>query len=117
MADQLKFDVTRFTVKPGETVEIVLMNPDIMPHNLVIVAPGKLEAVGALAEAMASRPDGFQKSFVPATPDVLASTKLISQGALARIRVTAPAAAGSYPYMCTFPGHWRVMNGVMDVEK
>ena len=47
------------------------MNPDIMPHNLVIVAPGKLEAVGALAEAMASRPDGFQKSFVPATPDVL----------------------------------------------
>ena len=117
VADQLKFDVTRFTVKPGETVEIVLMNPDIMPHNLVIVAPGKLEAVGALAEAMASRPDGFQKSFVPATPDVLASTKLISQGALARIRVTAPAAAGSYPYMCTFPGHWRVMNGVMDVEQ
>jgi glucose/arabinose dehydrogenase/azurin len=117
VADQLKFDVTRFTVKPGETVEIVLMNPDIMPHNLVIVAPGKLEAVGALAEAMASRPDGFQKSFVPATPDVLASTKLISQGALARIRVTAPTAAGSYPYMCTFPGHWRVMNGVMDVEQ
>jgi azurin len=88
-----------------------------MPHNLVIVAPGKLEAVGALAEAMASRPDGFQKSFVPATPDVLASTKLISQGALARIRVTAPTATGSYPYMCTFPGHWRVMNGLMDVEQ
>ena len=73
--------------------------------------------LGVAANAMASRPDGFQKSFVPATPDVLASTKLISQGALARIRVTAPAAAGSYPYMCTFPGHWRVMNGVMDVEQ
>jgi glucose/arabinose dehydrogenase/azurin len=115
--DQLKFDVTKFTVKAGETVEIVLLNPDIMPHNLVIIAPGKLETVGALAEEMASRPDGFQKNFVPATSDVLYSTKLISQGALARIRVTAPAAPGSYPYLCTFPGHWRVMNGVMEVER
>jgi glucose/arabinose dehydrogenase/azurin len=113
--DQLKFDVTRFTVKPGETVEIVLLNPDIMPHNLVIIAPGKLEAVGALAEEMAARPDGFQKNFVPATPDVLYSTKLIDQGALARLRVTAPTTPGSYPYLCTFPGHWRVMNGVMEV--
>ena len=66
---------------------------------------------------MASRPDGFQKNFVPATSDVLYSTKLISPGALARIRVTAPAAPGSYPYLCTFPGHWRVMNGVMEVER
>jgi glucose/arabinose dehydrogenase/azurin len=116
LPDQLKFDVTRFTVKPGETVEIVLMNPDIMPHNLVITAPGKLEAVGALAEAMASRPDGFQKNFVPETPDVLYSTKLISQAALARIKITAPVSPGDYPYMCTFPGHWRVMNGVMEVK-
>jgi azurin len=114
--DQLKFDVTRFTVKPGETVEIVLMNPDIMPHNLVIIAPGTLESVGAKAEAMASLPDGFQKNFVPATPEVLYSTKLISQGALARIRVTAPTAPGAYPYLCTFPGHWRVMNGIMEVR-
>ena len=114
--DQLKFDVTRFTVKPGETVEIVLMNPDIMPHNLVIIAPGTLETVGAKAEAMASLPDGFQKNFVPATPEVLYSTKLISQGALARIRVTAPTTPGAYPYLCTFPGHWRVMNGIMEVR-
>ena len=116
LPDQLKFDVTRFTVNPGETVEIVLMNPDIMPHNLVITAPGKLEAVGALAEAMASRPDGFQKNFVPENPDVLYSTKLISQAALARIKITAPVSPGDYPYMCTFPGHWRVMNGVMEVK-
>jgi putative membrane-bound dehydrogenase-like protein len=115
--DQLKFDVTRFTVKPGETVEIVLLNPDIMPHNLVIIAPGTLESVGGKAEAMASLPDGFQKNFVPATPEVLYSTKLISQGALARIRVTAPTTPGSYPYLCTFPGHWRVMNGIMEVTR
>ena len=27
-----------------------------------------------------------------------------------------PAAKGRYPYLCTFPGHWMVMNGAMIVE-
>jgi azurin len=116
IADQMKFDVTHVTVKPGEQIELVLLNPDIMPHNLVLVAPGTLESVGAKAEAMASQADGFQKNFVPQTPEVLYSTKLISQGALARIRLTAPATPGNYPYLCSFPGHWRVMNGVMEVR-
>ena len=117
LADQMKFDVTHFTVKAGETIEVVLLNPDIMPHNLVIAAPGTLDAVGAKADAMASQADGFQKNFVPSTPEVLHSTKLISQGALARLRITAPAAPGSYPYLCSFPGHWRVMNGIMEVTR
>jgi azurin len=116
IADQMKFDITHVTVKPGEQIELVLLNPDIMPHNLVLVAPGTLESVGAKAEAMASQADGFQKNFVPQTPEVLYSTKLISQGALARIRLAAPTVPGNYPYLCSFPGHWRVMNGVMEVR-
>jgi azurin len=28
----------------------------------------------------------------------------------------APAKPGRYPFLCTFPGHWMVMNGVMVVE-
>ena len=34
----------------------------------------------------------------------------------AEITFTAPAAPGSYPYICTFPGHWRIMRGVLVVE-
>jgi azurin len=25
------------------------------------------------------------------------------------------AQAGDYPFVCTFPGHWRIMNGVLTV--
>ena len=64
---------------------------------------------------MVSQPDGFQKHFVPATPDVLHATTLINHDEIARLRFTAPTAEGKYPYVCTFPGHWRTMNGVMDV--
>jgi len=88
-----------------------------MPHNLLVTAPGKLEEVSLKAEAMAQQPDGFQKHFVPDTPDVLHATKLINHGEIARLRFSAPTAEGKYPYVCTFPGHWRTMNGVMVVVK
>ena len=28
-----------------------------------------------------------------------------------------PDVAGDYPYVCTFPGHWSMMNGIMKVTK
>jgi glucose/arabinose dehydrogenase/azurin len=114
---QMKFDVTQFSVAPGEDIEIVFVNKDEMPHNLLVTAPGKLEEVSLKAEAMASRPDAFQKHFVPETPDVLHATKLINRDEIARLRFTAPTAQGKYPYVCTFPGHWRTMNGLMSVSK
>jgi azurin len=114
---QMKFDVTRFSVTPGEDVEIVFVNKDEMPHNLLVTAPGMLEKVALMAEAMAGQPDGFQKHFVPDTPDVLHATKLINHDDTARLRFTAPEAEGPYPYVCTFPGHWRTMNGVMEVAR
>ena len=112
---QMTFDIEHFAVAPGEEVEIVLVNADHMPHNLLVTKPGKLEDVSLKAEAMAAQPDAFQKHFIPDTPDVLHATKLINHNEIARLRFTAPAEKGKYPYVCTFPGHWRTMNGTMDV--
>jgi azurin len=113
---QMKFDVERFAVTPGEEVEIVFVNADHMPHNLLVTRPGTLEDVSLKAEAMASQPDAFQKHFVPDSPDVLHATPLINHDEIARLRFTAPASSGDYPFVCTFPGHWRTMNGVMEVK-
>ena len=114
---QMKFDVSQFSVAPKEEVEIVLVNADHMPHNLLITAPGAMESVALKAEAMAAQPDAFQKNFVPDTPEVLHATRLINHEEIARLRFTAPDAEGKYPFVCTFPGHWRTMNGIMDVAK
>ena len=111
----MKFNLPGFTVEAGEELEIEFFNPDQMPHNLVITVPGGLESVGLKAEAMAKEPDGFARNFVPATADVLYSTTLINTGETARLRFTVPARTGSYPFVCTFPGHWRTMNGLMSV--
>jgi glucose/arabinose dehydrogenase/azurin len=113
---QMKFDVDRFAVAPGEEVEIVLVNADHMPHNLLLTRPGALEDVALKAEAMASQPDAFQKHFVPESADILQATPLINHEEIARLRFTAPTSSGDYPFVCTFPGHWRTMNGVMEVK-
>lgn len=112
---EMKFSLPGFTVEAGEEIEIEFFNPDQMPHNLVITVPGALESVSLKAEAMAKEPDAFARNFVPATADVLHSTKLLNTGETARLRFAVPSRTGSYPYVCTFPGHWRTMNGLMSV--
>src|SRR5262249_25883567 len=60
-------------------------------------------------------PQAQARSFVPELPQVLQQMKLLMPGESATLRFVAPDAVGDYPYVCTFPGHWRVMNGVMHV--
>ena len=112
---QLKFDLTELTVAPGQLVEIVFTNPDAMQHNFVLGATGALEAVGTAADKLAQSPSGLAQQYVPDMPQVLFSTKLIEPGETARFQFRAPTAAGDYPYLCTFPAHWRVMNGILHV--
>jgi len=111
----MMYDVTAFRVAPGQQVEIVLRNTDVLPHNLVIVRPGAGEMVGRAADAMATDPDAFEKEFIPDSPAVLYATRMLREGESARLRFTAPEQEGNYPYICTFPAHWITMKGVMEV--
>ena len=112
----LQFDIKTFTVKAGKTVEIVFENPDAMQHNIIIGKPKSLEKIGKAADKMITDPDGAAKNYVPNSPDILFASALVNPDQTIKLRFTAPAKAGNYPYLCTFPGHWRIMNGVMKVE-
>ena len=114
--EMLQFDVKNFTVKAGKTVEIVFENPDAMQHNIVIGKPKSLEKIGKAADKMITDPEGANKNYVPNIPEILFSSGLVNPDQNIRMRFTAPTKAGNYPYVCTFPGHWRIMNGVMKVE-
>jgi uncharacterized cupredoxin-like copper-binding protein len=113
--EELRFDVRWFAVQAGRPVEIVLVNPDTMPHNIVVGSPGSLEEIGTKGSAMPMPSDPAAKPFVPATPLVLYATSLVNAGEEARLRFTAPKQPGDYPFVCTFPGHWLRMYGVMTV--
>jgi putative heme-binding domain-containing protein len=113
--DSLMYDRTTFSVVAGRAVELVFDNVDIMPHNLVVTAPGALAKVGRAAERMAADPDAAARDYLPDLPEVLQATRLLRPGQSQRLEFAAPGEPGDYPYVCTFPGHWLRMNGVMRV--
>lgn len=115
--ERMLFDVKTFTAKPGQPVKLVFSNPDAMQHNLVVVKPGALEEVGMAGNEMAKDPQGIKRHFVPQSDKVLHATKLVDPQGTEILRFKAPTEAGNYPYVCTFPGHWVIMNGVMEVKK
>ena len=114
--NQMQFAPRELRARAGQPVRIVFENPDSMPHNFVLVARGAEEEVGVLADEMASDPTSLAKHFIPASPKVLHATPLVNPSARAELVFTAPAQPGRYPYLCTFPGHWRIMRGVLIVE-
>ncbi|MGV8878507.1 MAG: PVC-type heme-binding CxxCH protein [Sphingobacteriaceae bacterium] len=113
----MKFDVKTFDVKAGSVVEIVFANIDFMQHNLLILQKGSMEKVGAAADKLAQDPKGMDKNYVPAMPEVLFATELVNPEQTVKLRFTVPKDPGDYPFICSFPGHWRIMNGIMKVTK
>lgn len=113
---QMQFSPAELRVKAGQPVRLIFENPDLMQHNLLIVAPGAIDEIGELADQMATAPDGMTRQYVPASPKVLHATPLVEPRGRFELRFTAPERPGRYPYVCTFPGHWRMMRGILLVE-
>ena len=113
---KMAFDKKKLVVPADKSVVLLFDNPDLMPHNVVIVKPGSAQRVGEAADAMAQQADGFERNFIPASPDVLYHTPLVQAGKSYRLVFKAPSEPGEYPFLCSFPGHWRVMQGVLTVQ-
>jgi len=118
-SDDMKYNLTTIEAKPGETLHVVLKSTGTMPkiamsHNFVLLA---LSA--DVAEFVKASMGAATTEYIP--PDkkaqVLASTKLVGPGETAETTFKVPAKAGSYPYLCTFPGHYAAgMKGTLVVK-
>uniref|UniRef100_UPI0035939A17 PVC-type heme-binding CxxCH protein n=1 Tax=Pricia sp. TaxID=2268138 RepID=UPI0035939A17 len=113
--NEMKYDITEFVVEAGQPVNLVLENVDFMQHNLVIIKPGTTDTVGSAADKLAMDPNGAELDYVPKMGEVLFATALVNPEQTVTLRFTAPTEPGMYPFICTFPGHWRIMQGVMKV--
>jgi azurin len=112
----MQFAQKELHAKAGERISLKFENGDAMPHNWVLVKPGTAEAVGGLADRLITEPDAMSRSYVPDSPDILCHTRILDPLKSMTIHFNAPAQPGRYPYMCTFPGHWVLMRGVLVVE-
>ncbi len=111
--EKMSYDVRELTVKPGKKVKLTFANYDFMPHNILLVNPGKADEVGLAAIDLGAR--GFDVGFIPDSKEILWHSHLTDYGQEEVIEFTAPSVEGAYPYLCSFPGHHRLMRGTMFV--
>lgn len=113
--DLMRFDQGELRVKAGATVELTLNHTGQLPktamgHNVVILKPGTDIATFAQSAAAAS-----ENEYIPEGDDVIVHTALIGGGESTSITFEAPA-AGTYDFICSFPGHYALMQGKFIVE-
>ncbi len=115
ITDQMLFSKEQIAAQAGKPVEIVFENSDIMPHNFVVTRPGALEEVGLLGESSSTEPGALERNYVPRSDKILAASRLLSPRESQKLDFVAPSEPGVYPFVCTYPGHWRRMYGAFFV--
>jgi azurin len=76
-----------------------------MMHNFVLIEEGSADKVAAAA--LAADPS---KKYVPEMSEVLYGSKLLNPKEEIEFTIPAPA-KGTYEFICTYPGHYKMMNG------
>jgi azurin len=106
-SDDMKYSVTDIAAKAGETLRIKLVSKGTLPkvamaHNVVVLKPGAKQADFANAAAMARATDVIPTEM---KDQVVAASALAGPCESVEVMVKIPA-AGTYPLICTFPGHF-----------
>ena len=113
---QMKFDKTELNVAPGQLVEVVYTNSDVMQHNFVLGAPGSLTAIGEAGDRLATSPSGLTQGYVPDICRKFSSRRNSSSPVRPRhSNSERRQRQDSTRTYATFPAHWRTMNGVLNV--
>lgn len=115
LPERMAYDKDVIAIEAGRPVEFIFENGDLMPHNLAIVEPGSMEEIGMSAEATATQPDAAARDFIPRSNRILLASKLLQPRDSQKLSFMAPKTPGVYPYVCTYPGHWRRMFGALYV--
>ena len=117
--DDMKYNLTTISARPGETIRIRLVARGVIPkvamaHNVVVLKLGtnidKLLKDGAPHR---------ETDFIPPSmaSAVIAKTPFAGPGETVQVVFTVPAKPGNYPFLCTFAGHYQAgMKGTLVVK-
>ena len=115
--ERMLYDLKQFEVRAGQPVKLEFVNPDAISHNLVIIRPETEEAVALEVNRMIADLKQIEiGQYIPETDAILFHTEMVPPNSSETLRFIAPKEPGNYPYICTFPGHWTIMKGVMVVK-
>ena len=116
--DALQYNLKEITAAPGEKLTIELTNIGTMPkqamsHNWVLFKPMSEADISAICMAASTKPPEYMPDDMS---KIIARTKMVGSKETDTIQITVPAEPGTYPYVCTFPGHFALMRGNLIVK-
>lgn len=114
--DQMQYSTRAFEATAGDTITLTFKNigslpVNVMGHNLVILKKGFDKQAFAMAAMQAKDTDYIPESL---KDQVLVATRILGPGEEQVLTFTVPE-AGEYQYLCSFPGHFAIMSGVLTV--
>ncbi|MBQ0148236.1 MAG: Azurin [Flavobacteriaceae bacterium] len=110
--EDMTFDQTKFNVKVGEEITLLLMNngtssKEVMGHNAVVLQQGVDLNGFAFAASSEKENDYIPKDKIS---DIIIHTKLLGPKENDQVKFKLEN-AGTYDFLCTFPGHAATMRG------
>ena len=117
--DQMQFNTKTLEVTTGDKVTLAFSHIGKLPavamgHNVVILKPGTSIPTFS-AKCAPAKDHGYIPQDAESKAAIVAHTTLLGGGQSENITFTAPE-PGAYPYVCTFPGHFAIMQGVLTVK-
>ncbi|MHA4895999.1 azurin [Pedobacter sp. PWIIR3] len=115
--DQMKYNLSELKAVAGQPIKLTLKHTGKFPitamgHNVVVLKPGT--DVDAFASKALQAKD---TQYIPKSEEgsIIAHTKLVGGGEEDTITFTITE-KGTYTYICSFPGHYTMMKGILVVE-
>lgn len=117
--DTMRFNLATLETTAGQETTLVFKNEGKLPkaamgHNFVLLKPGTDVATFGNA-AIAAAANEYIPTAAELAAQVVAHTKMLGPGESDTITFTVQE-PGEYPYICSFPGHWAIMRGVLHVK-
>ena len=119
VGEKMSYSLGTITAKPGERLKVRLFSmgklpSTVMTHNFVLLKSGSDPKKFSEAAAMA-----VSTGYIPTAlkGQILAQTEMVGPGEKAEVVFTAPLKPGTYPFLCTFAGHFAAgMSGTLIVK-
>ena len=119
VGEKMSYSLSTITAKPGERLKVRVFSmgklpSTVMTHNFVLLKLGSDPKKFSEAAAMA-----VTTGYIPAAlkGQILAQTEMVGPGEKSELVFTAPMKPGTYPFLCTFAGHFAAgMAGTLVVK-
>lgn len=114
--EEMKYAVDTLTVAAGTELTLIFENTATLPimvHNVVILTTNNDEDVNRVG--MAAITAGEENGYLPEDDAILAATPMAQPGETVQVTFTVPSEPGTHRFICTYPGHYALMQGVLVV--